>query len=103
MPAQHPAVSGKDGDVRLAVRAQPGAKVSQVLGLHGDRLRIAVQAPPVDGKANAALCAFVAQWLGLPKRAVTLGAGETSRDKRLDVAADLALVLAKVAPFSPPA
>ncbi len=98
--AHHPAVSGKDGDVRLAVRAQPGAKVSQVIGMHGDRLRIAIHAPPVDGKANAALCAFVAEWLGVPKRAVTLGAGESSRDKRLDVAADLALVLARVAPFA---
>lgn len=83
--------------MRIAVRAQPGAKVSQVVGLHGDRLKIAVQAPPVDGKANAALCAFVAEWLGVAKRAVTLGAGETSRDKRVDVAADLAAVLAKVA------
>ncbi len=96
MATQHPAISGKDGAVRLAVRAQPGAKVSQVVGMHGDRLKIAVQAPPVDGKANAALCAFVAQWLDVPKRAVTLGAGETSRDKRVDIAADLASVLAKV-------
>jgi uncharacterized protein (TIGR00251 family) len=95
--ATHPAVSGKDGDVRLAVRAQPGAKVSQVTGMHGDRLKIAVHAPPVDGKANAALCAFVAEWLGVPKRAVTLGAGEASRDKRLDITADLALVQEKVA------
>lgn len=94
---QHPAVTGKDGAVRLAVRAQPGAKMSHVVGAHGDRLKIAVQAPPVDGKANAALCAFVADWLGLPKRAVAVGAGETSRDKRLDITADLAVVLAKVA------
>ena len=92
----NPAVSGKDGAVRIAVRAQPGAKVSQVTGMHGERLKIAVHAPPVDGKANAALCAFVADWLGLPKRAVTLGAGEASRDKRLDIAADLALVTDKV-------
>ena len=99
---QHPAVSGKDGDVRLAVRAQPGAKVSQVTGMHGDRVKIAVQAPPVDGKANAALCAFVADWLGVPKRAVSLGAGETSRDKRVDIATDLASVLAKVAAVAKP-
>lgn len=91
------AISGKDGDVRLAVRAQPGAKVSQITGMHGERLKIAIQAPPVDGKANAALCAFVAQWLGLPRRAVRVGAGESSRDKRLDITADLAWVAAKVA------
>ena len=93
----HPAVSGKDGDVRVAVRAQPGAKKSAVVGLHGDRLKVAIAAPPVDGKANEALCAFIADWLGLPKRAVTLGAGESSRDKRVDVAAPLALVLGKLA------
>lgn len=92
-----PAVSGKDGDVRLAVRVQPGAKRSAVTGRHGDRLKIAVQAPPVDGKANEALCAFVASWLDVPRRSVVVGAGETSRDKRLDVATDLARVLAKVA------
>ncbi len=99
--ATHPAVSGKDGDVRLAVRAQPGAKVSQVVGLHGDRVKIAVQAPPVDGKANEALCGFVATWLGLPKRAVKLGAGETSRDKRLDIAVELAIVVQKAIDAAP--
>jgi hypothetical protein len=92
-----PSVSGKDGDVRLAVRAQPGAKRSAVVGRHGDRLKIAVQAPPVDGKANEALCGFIANWLDVPRRAVTLGAGDTSRDKRVDIATDLSRVLTKVA------
>lgn len=82
--------------MRIAVRAQPGAKKSAILGLHGERLKIAVQAPPVDGKANAALCAFVAEWLDIPKRAVTLGAGESSRDKRVDVEATLARVLERL-------
>ncbi len=76
-------------------------KVSQVVGLHGDRVKIAVQAPPVDGKANEALCGFVATWLGLPKRAVKLGAGETSRDKRLDIAAALPDVVQKVNEAAP--
>lgn len=82
--------------MRIAVRAQPGAKKSAILGLHGERLKIAVQAPPVDGKANAALCAFVAEWLDIPKRAVTLGAGESSRDKRVDVETTLARVLERL-------
>jgi uncharacterized protein (TIGR00251 family) len=89
-------VRGVDGRVQILVRAQPGAKRSAIVGLHGDRLKVAVQAPPVDGKANAALLAFFAALLDLPKHAVTLGAGQTSRDKRIDVAAPLAWVIERL-------
>ena len=75
----------------IAVHAQPGAKKSAVAGLHGDALKIRVAAPPVEGKANQALIAFVASTLGLPKRAVSIVKGESSREKLLlvsDAAAD---------------
>jgi uncharacterized protein (TIGR00251 family) len=90
------AVRGHDGAVQILVRAQPGAKRSVLVGLHGDRLKVAIHAPPVDGKANDALLAFFADLLDLPKRAVTLGAGQTSRDKRVDVDANLAAVDARI-------
>lgn len=77
------AISGKDGAVQIAVRAQPGAKRSAVLGLHGDRIRIAIQAPPVDGKANEALERFLAELLGVPRSRVAVTAGISSRDKRV--------------------
>jgi len=80
----------------LSIHAQPGAKKSAVAGLHGDALKIRVAAPPVEGKANDALTAFVAQSLGLPKRAVSLVKGDASREKLLlvaDASADPARLL----------
>ena len=89
-------VSGKDGVV-LALHIQPGAKKTEVVGPHGDALKIRLAAPPVDGKANAALIDFLADCLGLPKAAVSLKSGQTSRRKVVEVKpapADLAEKLA---------
>lgn len=71
----------------LTLHIQPGAKKTEVAGLHGDALKIRLAAPPVDGKANAALIAFVAQRLDVAKSAVTLKSGQTSRRKVLEVTA----------------
>jgi hypothetical protein len=80
-----PWLRSQAGGVRIAVHVQPGARRSAVVGPHGDRLKIALNAPPVDGKANAALRALVAERLGVPLRDVDLVAGETSREKTLEV------------------
>lgn len=73
------------GGVTLAVRAQPGAKKTAVLGIYGEgdsaQIKIAVQAPPVEGRANEALTGFLAETLGVPKRSVELVSGELSRSK----------------------
>ena len=69
----------------LTLHIQPGAKKTEVAGEHGDALKIRLAAPPVDGKANAALIAFVADRLGLAKSAVSLKSGQTSRRKVLEV------------------
>jgi len=73
--------------VTLAVRAQPGAKKTAITGVYGEgataQLRIAVQAPPLEGRANEALIAFLAQTFALPKNAVALVSGELSRNKVL--------------------
>lgn len=71
----------------LTLHIQPGAKKTEVAGEHGDALKIRLAAPPVDGKANAALIAFVADRLGVAKSAVTLKSGQTSRRKVLEVSA----------------
>ncbi len=76
---------GSDGRLLLTLHIQPGAKKTEVCGLHGDALKIRLAAPPVDGKANAALLAFVADRLGLPKSAVSLKSGQTSRRKVVEV------------------
>ena len=75
----------------IAVHAQPGAKKSAVAGLHSESLKIRIAAPPVEGKANEALIAFVAKALGVPRRAVNIFRGESSREKLLlitDLATD---------------
>jgi uncharacterized protein (TIGR00251 family) len=73
------------GGVTLAVRAQPGARKTAIVGVYGEgdaaQLKIAVQAPPVEGRANEALVAFLAETLSIPKRSVELVSGELSRSK----------------------
>lgn len=74
-----------DGGLVLTLHIQPGAKQTGFAGRHGEAMKIRLAAPPVDGKANAALCAFLAEFCGVPKSAVTLVSGETSRAKRVRV------------------
>jgi uncharacterized protein len=71
----------------LAVHVQPGAKKTEVAGLHGEELKIRIAAPPVEGRANALLEEFVARALGVPKRAVSVVKGGRSRRKTVLVAA----------------
>ncbi|MDP5238098.1 DUF167 domain-containing protein [Uliginosibacterium sp. 31-16] len=74
----------------LSLHVQPGAKRTEFAGLHGDALKIRLAAPPVDGKANACLLAFLAKFMGVPKAAVMLLSGESSRQKvvRIEGAAE---------------
>ena len=74
-----------DRGVTLRLHIQPGAKKTEVVGMHGDALKIRLAAPPVDGKANACLLTFLAETLGVAKSAVRLVAGESSRSKRVHV------------------
>lgn len=69
----------------LHCHIQPGAKVTEVSGLHGDRLKIRLQAPPVDGKANDALLAFLADAFKVPKSATSLIRGHSSRQKTVKI------------------
>lgn len=74
--------------IRLAIRLQPRASRNQVVGMMGDRLKIALTAPPVEGAANAACQAYLADLFGVSKGAVTLVGGEKSRDKLWEIAGD---------------
>ena len=73
------------GGVTLAVRAQPGAKKTAIAGVYGvgdaAQLKLAVQAPPVEGRANEALVAFLADTFGVPRRSIELVSGGSSRSK----------------------
>ena len=87
--------------VLLPVRAQPGARKSGVQGEHGTALKIAVQAPPEDGRANSALVEVLREVFGLKRSQVELVSGATARDKVFllrglklaDVTARLAVLL----------
>ena len=70
---------------RVRVHVQPRASRSEITGLHGAALKVRLQAPPVDGAANEALVALIAGRLGLPKSAVRVVSGATSRSKTVEI------------------
>ena len=74
-----------NGGVTLSVRAQPGAKKTSIVGVYGEgptaQLKIALQAQPIEGRANSALIEFLAELFGVSKRSVELVSGQLSRSK----------------------
>lgn len=87
--------------LKLPIHATPGARRTEAAGAHGQALRVRLAAPPVDGKANAALIAWAAAALGVPRSQVELLHGASGRQKvlgvRFDDAAALAAAQAQVA------
>ena len=79
------ALSAAENGVYISLHIQPGAKREAIAGLFGSSLKIALNAPPVDGKANAALLRFLAAKLGVAKKQIELCSGAASRDKRVFV------------------
>jgi uncharacterized protein (TIGR00251 family) len=69
----------------IQIRLQPRAKREGVVGERGEAIVIRVTAPPVDGKANAAVCALIAKFLRIPASRVSVVRGQTSRDKTVRV------------------
>ena len=84
-------IKGKSGTL-LLLYIQPGASKTALKGLFQDRMKLSVQAPPVEGAANEAVIGFLAKSLKLPKRSIHLLSGETSRQKNLWVELDFASV-----------
>jgi|BarGraNGADG00212_1021973.scaffolds.fasta_scaffold18185_3 uncharacterized protein (TIGR00251 family) len=77
--------AGAEPAVRFAVRVQPRSSRAGVDGVHGQALRVRVNAPPVEGAANEAVVEVLAKALGVAKRAVTIVSGATSRSKVVEV------------------
>jgi uncharacterized protein (TIGR00251 family) len=71
--------------VRLSIRVQPRASANEVVGTHGDALKVRLRAPPVEGAANEALVDFLAKCLGITRRDVTIVAGSSSRSKIVEL------------------
>lgn len=72
-----------DGSLLLKLLVQPRASNNQLAGLHADVLKIRLTSPPVEGKANKAIIAFLAKLLNLPKSAVVIKSGLQSREKQV--------------------
>ena len=70
---------------KLAIKAIPNAPRNAVAGWLGDALKVKVHAPSLEGRANDELCEFIADTLGLPRRAVTVTLGDKSRQKLLQI------------------
>jgi uncharacterized protein (TIGR00251 family) len=70
---------------RITVRVSPGARRTELAGRHGAGWKVRVAAPPERGRANEALVVHLAGLLGLPKAAVRVVAGATSRDKLVEI------------------
>lgn len=79
----HPELSTTDGGVVLAVHVQPGAGRTEVVGRHGDALKLRVAAPPSGNRANEAVVQLVAKEFNLKSAEVTVTSGSSSRQKRL--------------------
>lgn len=72
-----------DGTLLLKLLVQPRASKNELAGLHGDALKLRLTTPPVEGRANQAVIAFLAKRLHLPKSALTLKSGQQSREKQV--------------------
>lgn len=79
--------SALPGGVRLAVQITPNAKKTEVIGVLDDALKLKLQAQPIEGKANEALVKFLAAALSVPKSALTITHGLTSKRKLIDIRA----------------
>jgi uncharacterized protein (TIGR00251 family) len=78
-------VEARGARIRVLVHVQPRASRTEIAGVHGAALKVRLLAPPVDGAANEALAAFLAKRLAVPRRAVRVVAGATSRTKTVEI------------------
>ena len=75
-----------NGKLRIRVHVQPRASKNEIVGMHGDALKVRLTAPPVDSAANEALILLLAETLGVARHDVRIVAGATSRAKVVEVA-----------------
>lgn len=75
--------------ITLTLHVQPGAKRSEIVGLHGEALKIKLAAPPIEGRANEALLKFIADLFAVPLRNTELKQGGQSRHKVVAITGSL--------------
>jgi uncharacterized protein (TIGR00251 family) len=77
--------SALPGGVRLAVQITPNAKKTEVVGVLDDALKLKLQAQPIEGKANEALIKYLAKTLAVPRSAIAITHGQTSKKKLIEI------------------
>ena len=75
------AIKESASGVTFAVRVHPRSRKNAITGVVGDSLKLALTAPPVEGKANQAVIEFFADLFAIPRSSVTIASGETNRNK----------------------
>jgi uncharacterized protein (TIGR00251 family) len=73
------------GDILLRIHAQPGARKTQLAGVHGTALKLRLAAPPVEGAANEVLIRFLADLFSVPRRQVMIESGAGARQKTVRI------------------
>ena len=76
-------VRDRDGNVELRIHCQPRASKTEIVGLHGDAIKVRLAAPPVEGQANTELCQFLARYFGVSRKEVEILSGKGARQKRV--------------------
>jgi hypothetical protein len=89
LTAQGKWCSAIPGGVRIAVQITPNAKKTEVIGVLEDALKLKLQAQPIEGRANEALVKYLSKVLAVPRSAVVITHGQTSKRKLIEVAGDL--------------
>ena len=77
--------------ITLSLYCQPGAKQTKVVGLHDDCLKITLQAPPLENKANMLLVAWLSKQLKVPLKQIQFISGQCSRKKRIEIQGDISV------------
>lgn len=76
-------MKARSGNVELRIHCQPRASKTEIVGLHGDALKVRLAAPPVEGQANTVLCQFFARYFGISRQDVQILSGKGARQKRV--------------------
>lgn len=76
-------IKDRSGNVELRIHCQPRASQAEIVGLHGNAIKVRLVAPPVEGQANAELCKFLARYFGVLRQEVQILSGKGARQKRV--------------------
>jgi len=78
-------VKTQDGTITLTIYVQPGAKHNEIIGIHGDAIKIKLATPAIEGRANKALVRYIAKLFAVPLSQVTVKRGAKSRHKVIEI------------------